>query len=86
MFDISCPYAYIASTQVEALAQRCCAQLEWRPVLLGALIKVPGLSSARVLMCLTRCFHVPYVACVTYCRPTRLSLLLRAPWQTPTQM
>ena len=34
-FDFSCPYAYLASTQVEALAQRGGVKLELRPMLLG---------------------------------------------------
>ena len=34
-FDYSCPYAYLASTQVEALAARTGARLAWRPMLLG---------------------------------------------------
>ncbi|KAF2711403.1 thioredoxin-like protein [Pleomassaria siparia CBS 279.74] len=38
-YDISCPFAYIASTRVEALAQRTSATLIWRPVLLGAIYR-----------------------------------------------
>ncbi|KAK5095811.1 hypothetical protein LTS08_007947 [Lithohypha guttulata] len=38
-YDISCPFAYIASTRVEALAERCGASLIWRPVLLGAIYR-----------------------------------------------
>jgi 2-hydroxychromene-2-carboxylate isomerase len=34
-FDYSCPYAYLASTQAEALAERTGARLEWKPMLLG---------------------------------------------------
>jgi 2-hydroxychromene-2-carboxylate isomerase len=34
-FDYSCPYAYLASTQVEALAKRTNAKLVWEPMLLG---------------------------------------------------
>ncbi|KAL1593925.1 hypothetical protein SLS60_010658 [Paraconiothyrium brasiliense] len=36
---ISCPFAYIASTRVEALAARAGATLIWRPVLLGAIYR-----------------------------------------------
>lgn len=39
MSKISCPFAYIASTRVEALAQRTNATLIWRPVLLGAIYR-----------------------------------------------
>ena len=34
-FDYSCPYAYVASERVEALAARTGAHLRWRPFLLG---------------------------------------------------
>lgn len=34
-FDYSCPYAYLASTQAEALAARTGARLVWKPMLLG---------------------------------------------------
>lgn len=38
-FDFSCPYAYVASTQIEALAQRRGAELELRPMLLGGVFR-----------------------------------------------
>jgi 2-hydroxychromene-2-carboxylate isomerase len=38
-FDYSCPYAYLASTQVEALAQRTGATLTWNPMLLGGVFR-----------------------------------------------
>ncbi|KAF2746874.1 thioredoxin-like protein [Sporormia fimetaria CBS 119925] len=38
-YDVSCPFAYIASTRVEALAQRTNSTLIWRPVLLGAIYR-----------------------------------------------
>ncbi len=41
-FDFSSPFAYLASTQVEALAQRTGATLRYRPFLLGALFKAVG--------------------------------------------
>ena len=41
-YDIACPYAYLASTRVEALAARCGAELRWRPVLLGGLFRHVG--------------------------------------------
>ena len=34
-YDIVCPYAYLASTQIEAGAARTGAELVWHPVLLG---------------------------------------------------
>ena len=41
-FDFSSPFAYLASTQVEALAQRTGARLIYRPFLLGGLFKAIG--------------------------------------------
>lgn len=41
-FDVVCPYAYLASAQVEALASRCGVPLRWRPVLLGGLLRTVG--------------------------------------------
>jgi 2-hydroxychromene-2-carboxylate isomerase len=41
-FDVVCPYAYLASVRVEALARRCGAALRLRPVLLGGLLRTVG--------------------------------------------
>ncbi len=41
-FDLSSPYAYLASTQIEALCARNNAQLIWRPMLLGGVFKALG--------------------------------------------
>jgi 2-hydroxychromene-2-carboxylate isomerase len=38
-FDFSCPYAYLASTRIEALAERAGVQLEARPILLGGVFR-----------------------------------------------
>jgi len=38
-FDFSCPYAYLASTQVEALSQRTGAKIRPRPLLLGGVFR-----------------------------------------------
>jgi 2-hydroxychromene-2-carboxylate isomerase len=38
-FDYSCPYAYLASTQVEALAARAGAELRLQPMLLGGVFR-----------------------------------------------
>jgi len=39
-YDIVCPYAYIASRRIEAIAKSNDATLEWMPVLLGGLYKL----------------------------------------------
>lgn len=41
-FDYSCPYAYLASTQAEALAARTGAELRWQPMLLGGVFRANG--------------------------------------------
>lgn len=38
-FDYTCPYAYLASTRVEALARRTGDELRWRPMLLGGVFR-----------------------------------------------
>ncbi|KAH7402377.1 thioredoxin-like protein [Phaeosphaeria sp. MPI-PUGE-AT-0046c] len=38
-FDISCPFAYIASTRVPSLSQRTNTPISYRPVLLGAIYR-----------------------------------------------
>ena len=41
-FDFSSPYGYIASQKVEALAARHGRSVTWRPILLGAVMKITG--------------------------------------------
>lgn len=41
-YDIVCPYAYLASTRIEALAARCGAEVRWRPLLLGGIFRHIG--------------------------------------------
>jgi len=38
-FDVVCPYAYLASTQVAALAAEAGVEVRWRPVLLGGMLR-----------------------------------------------
>jgi len=42
-FDYSCPYAYLASTQVAALAARTGAELRYKPMLLGGVFRAVGM-------------------------------------------
>ena len=41
-YDIVCPYAYLASTRVEALAARAGAEITWEPILLGGVFRAIG--------------------------------------------
>lgn len=41
-YDFSCPFAYLASTQVRALAERTGAELVYQPFLLGGVFKLLG--------------------------------------------
>lgn len=41
-FDFSSPYAYFASTQIEALAEEFNRTVRWRPILLGPMFKSSG--------------------------------------------
>ncbi|MDP3277256.1 MAG: 2-hydroxychromene-2-carboxylate isomerase [Deltaproteobacteria bacterium] len=44
-FDYTCPYAYLASTQIEALCARVGAELVLRPMLLGGLFRAVGTAN-----------------------------------------
>lgn len=46
-FDYSCPYAYLASVQIEALAARTGQSLVWKPFLLGGVFR--ALAQPQVL-------------------------------------
>ena len=48
-FDYASPFAYLGATQVEAVAGRHGAALEWRPFLLGALFKAIGTPNVPLL-------------------------------------
>lgn len=41
-FDVVCPFAYLASTQVEQVAREAGARLAWRPMLLGGVFRAVG--------------------------------------------
>lgn len=45
-FDFTCPFAYLASTQIETLAQTAGAALYWRPMLLGGVFRSIGDGSS----------------------------------------
>jgi len=41
-FDFSSPYGYLASTRIEAIAEKHGRTVNWQPILLGAIFKVSG--------------------------------------------
>jgi 2-hydroxychromene-2-carboxylate isomerase len=41
-FDFASPYGYLASTQIDSLAEKHDRQVDWRPIMLGAAMKVTG--------------------------------------------
>ena len=41
-FDFSSPYSYLASERIDALAEKHGRKVQWRPVLLGAIVKSLG--------------------------------------------
>lgn len=41
-FDLSSPFSYLAATQIEAMAARCGAEIDWCPILVGGLFKRIG--------------------------------------------
>jgi len=48
-YDFSSPFSYLAASQIEALAARAGARLEWRPMLLGAVFKDIGGPNVPIL-------------------------------------
>ena len=48
-FDYSSPYAYLASTQIEKIAQEANATLSWKPMLLGAVFRAVGTKNVPML-------------------------------------
>jgi 2-hydroxychromene-2-carboxylate isomerase len=47
-YDFSCPYAYLAHTQIEALCTAEGAELVWKPFLLGGVFKAVGFTGASM--------------------------------------
>ncbi len=41
-FDFASPYGYLASTQIDALAEKHGRSVDWHPIMLGAAMKVTG--------------------------------------------
>lgn len=41
-WDPASPYTYLAATQIDALAQRCNARIEWKPFLIGKTFEATG--------------------------------------------
>ena len=41
-YDLVCPFAYLASTQIEAMAARTRTEIEWVPILLGGVFRAIG--------------------------------------------
>ena len=41
-YDVASPFAYLASTQIEQLAEHCGAVVDWHPILLGGLFRSLG--------------------------------------------
>jgi len=41
-FDFASPYGYLASTQIDGLAEKHGRSADWRPIMLGAAMKVTG--------------------------------------------
>lgn len=48
-FDFSSPYAYFASTRIEALASKYGRKVNWHPILLGVVFKATGVTPAPLV-------------------------------------
>lgn len=71
-FDFSSPYGYLASTRINALAERHQRRVNWRPILLGPMFKAAGTAplvsvplkgpySVRDFLRTARLLKIPYV-------------------------
>ena len=49
-YDIVCPYAYLGSTQIEAVAERAGAEAVWKPFLLGGVLNALGNADPNAVM------------------------------------
>ena len=47
-YDFSCPYAYLAHTEVEAVCDKAGAELVWKPFLLGGVFKAIGSAGPQM--------------------------------------
>ncbi|MCA9593201.1 MAG: 2-hydroxychromene-2-carboxylate isomerase [Myxococcales bacterium] len=57
-FDYSCPYAYLASTRIQELAEKTGAELSYRPFLLGGLFRaLDGTPSEATTLVPARALH-----------------------------
>jgi len=57
-YDVVCPYAYLASTQIDAIAERHGAVVEWHAFLLGGVLKSVGTAdNAMAQMSRPRLHH-----------------------------
>ena len=70
-FDFSSPYGYLASTRINALAERHQRRVTWRPILLGPMFKAAGTAplvsvplkgpySVRDFLRTARMLKIPY--------------------------
>jgi 2-hydroxychromene-2-carboxylate isomerase len=73
-FDFSSPYGYMASTQIDALAERHGREVAWRPFMLGAAFKTTG-QTPLVQQPLRGPYHVKDFA--------RSARLLKIPFNLP---
>jgi len=48
-YDFSSPFAYLASTQIDKVAERTGATLQWKPLLLGALFRNVGTPNVPLM-------------------------------------
>lgn len=57
-YDVVCPYAYIAATQIERIAERRGAAVAWKPFLLGGVLRAVGTAdNAMAQMSRPRLHH-----------------------------
>lgn len=73
-FDFSSPYGYLASTQIEALAEKHGRSVEWLPFLVGAAMKNTGRQPLA---------HTPMINDYAFHDIPRFARLLKVPVEIP---
>ena len=76
-FEFASPYGYLASTRIDAIAERHGGEVDWHPIMLGAAFKETG---TRPLM------HTPMKGPYLLHDVPRFARLLGVPFQAPAVM
>lgn len=75
-FDYSSPYGYLAATKIEAIAAKHGREIDWHPILLGAIFKITGAGPLPTLPLKGDYFRIDILRCAR---------LMGVPYKFPTK-